>query len=129
MPVCNQVMGDPIQPRRKRHAAIRIIFDVIHRPLKHTGCKILRIVYITGSVIYIIEDAIHVLFIQTPKRVAIARRGAGQDIIFVEVNLRQEKFLPAELNQITPPGFRSYREYNMQHFKTIESMNDAGWYN
>jgi hypothetical protein len=69
------------------------------------------------------------LFVQATECVAIACRGAGQGVIFVEVKIRQEKFLPAELNQVTPPGFRSCREYNMQHFNCIEGLMDTGWYN
>ena len=115
--------------RRKRDAAVCIIFNVIHRPLKHAGSQVFRIVYIAGSVIYIVEDAIHVPLIQLTERVTVALRRASQDVIFVDFGIRQGKILPAGLKIITPPGFRSCREYNMQRFKLIEGHPHVLGYN
>jgi hypothetical protein len=122
-------MGDPIQPRGKRDSSVGVILNVVHCPLEYAGGEVLRIVEITGSVIHVIEDAIHILFIQLTERVPVAQRRAGKDFIFVDVEIRQGDFLPAELNQITPPGFRSCREYNMQRFKSIERRMMLRGYN
>src|SRR4030067_106820 len=43
MPIGNQIMCDPIQPGREREAAVCVVVNVIHRPLKNARSEILRI--------------------------------------------------------------------------------------
>jgi len=119
VPVGDQIVSDAVQPCGEWNASIPVILDVIHRPLKDAGSQVLRVVEVAGAVVHIIEDAVYVLLVELTEGVAVANGRASQNIIFTEFQIRQEKFLPAGLNIITPPGFRSCREYNMQHFNFI----------
>jgi hypothetical protein len=71
VPVGNQVVGNPIQPGRKWDAAVCIILNVIHRPLKDAGGEVLRIVEVPCSVINVIEDAFDVAFVEQTKCIAV----------------------------------------------------------
>src|SRR6266498_2275273 len=71
VPVGNQIMSNTIQPGRERDAAIRIILDVIHCPLKNAGSKILRVVEVPRSIVNVVEDAVYITFIKQTKRIAV----------------------------------------------------------
>jgi hypothetical protein len=64
VPVGDKIMSDAIQPGRERDAAIRIILDVIHCPLKDAGSQILRIVEVPRSIVNVVEDAVYITFVE-----------------------------------------------------------------
>ena len=90
MPVGNQVVRNAIQPGRKGNAAICIILNVIHRPLKDAGGEILRVVEVPRSVVNVVEDAVDVALVEQTKCIAVALGGTGQHIIFVEFDIRHD---------------------------------------
>jgi len=88
MPISNQIMCDPIQPGRERDAAVCIVVNVIHRPLKNARSKILRIMEVPRSVVHIVEDAVYITSVELTKCIAVTLRGADENIFFVEFDFR-----------------------------------------
>jgi hypothetical protein len=75
--------------------------------LKDAGCQILGIVEVPRPVVYVVEDTIHVMFIEQTKGFTVALRSAGEDFIFIEFVFLHATILPAGLTQITPADLRS----------------------
>jgi len=53
-------------------------------PLKHTGSQVLRIMEVSRSIIYVVEDAVEITLIEQTKCITVALRGPCQNIFFVE---------------------------------------------
>jgi len=71
MPVGNQVVRNAIQPGGKGDAAICIILNMIHRPLKDAGGEVLRVMEVPRSVVNVVEDAVDVALIEQTKCLAV----------------------------------------------------------
>jgi hypothetical protein len=72
MPVGNEVMGDSVKPGRKGNAAICIVLNVVHCPLKDAGSQILRVMEVPRSIVDIVEDAVEITLIEQTKCVTVA---------------------------------------------------------
>ncbi|MCK7519437.1 MAG: hypothetical protein MZV64_17745 [Ignavibacteriales bacterium] len=72
MPVGDQVVRNAVQPGRKRHAAIGVVDDVVHRPLENTRCQVFGIVHVARPVVHVVEDAIHITLIELTEGIAVA---------------------------------------------------------
>jgi len=64
--------------------------NVVHGPLKHTGCKILRVMEVPCSIVYVIENALHIPLVKLPKGIPITLRSKRQYFLFVEFDLRHD---------------------------------------
>ena len=67
MPVGNQVVRNAIQPGGKWNAAVRIVLNMVHRPLKDAGGEILRVVEVPRSVVNVVEDTVDVTLVEQTK--------------------------------------------------------------
>jgi hypothetical protein len=63
---------------------------MVHRPLKNTGRKILRIMYVPCSVVYVIKDALDISLVKLTKSIPVTLRSKRQHFLFFEFNLRHE---------------------------------------
>jgi len=88
MPIGNQIMCDPIQPGRERDAAVCVVVNVIHRPLKNARSEILRIMEVPRSVVHIVEDAVYITSVELTKCITVTLRSADENIFFVEFDFR-----------------------------------------
>lgn len=103
MPVCDQIVGNTVQPGREWHATIDVALDVAHGAIKNTGGQIFGIVHIARTVIYVVKDPFHVLLVQRAESLLVALRSARQENLIVK--LRQLAHLTGDvLHIITPPG-------------------------
>jgi len=88
MPIGNQIMCDPIQPGRERDAAVCVVVNVVHRPLKNARSEILRIMEVPRSVVHIVEDAVYITSVELTKCITVTLRSADENIFFVEFDFR-----------------------------------------
>jgi hypothetical protein len=47
---------------------------MIHRPLKNTGCQILRVMKVSCPIVHIIEYALHVALVKLTERIPVTLR-------------------------------------------------------
>ena len=64
VPISDKVMRDAIQPGGEWDAAICIVLNVFHRPLKDAGGEILRVMEVPRSIVDIVEDALEVTLVE-----------------------------------------------------------------
>ena len=76
MPVSNQVVRNAIQPGREWDAAVCVIVNVVHRPLKDASGDVFRVVRVPRPVINVVENAVDVALIELAKRTIVTLRGA-----------------------------------------------------
>jgi len=76
MPVGDQVVRNAIQPGREWDAAVRIIVNVVHRPLKDASGDVFRVMRVPRPVVHIIEDTVDVALVEFAKSAIISLRGA-----------------------------------------------------
>jgi hypothetical protein len=69
-------MCNPIEPGREWDAAVCVVVNVIHRPLKYAGSEILRVMEVPRPVVYIAEDAVYITSVELTKRIPVALRSA-----------------------------------------------------
>ena len=89
VPVCHQVVRNPVQPGGKGNAPVSVIPYMVHRPLKNTGCQVLCIVSVARTVVNVVEDSLQVSPIELTECIAIALRGACKDLLFVVFQIGQ----------------------------------------
>ena len=63
VPVCYQVMSNSVKPGRKRHTPVTVIMYVVQCTVEHASCQIFCIFNISCTIIYIVEDTCHILFV------------------------------------------------------------------
>ena len=61
VPVGDQVVGDPVQPGRERHAPIGIALDVVQGAVKNTGGQVFGVMDIACTVVDVVENPLYVL--------------------------------------------------------------------
>ena len=76
MPVSDQVVRNAVQPGRKWDAAVCVILNVVHRPLKDASGEIFRVVRVPRPVVHVVEYAVNVLRIKFTKSLTVTLRGA-----------------------------------------------------
>ena len=76
MPVGDQVVRNAIQPGREWDAAVCVIVNVVHRPLKDASGDVFRVVHVPRPVVHIIEDTVDVALVEFAKSAIISLRGA-----------------------------------------------------
>jgi hypothetical protein len=107
MPVCDQVVGNAIQPGREGHASVGITLNMAHGAIENTGGQVLGVVHVACTIIYVVKYSFHVLLVQCAESLLVALRGARQEILIVK--FRQLAHLTGGvLHTITPPGFRGF---------------------
>ena len=82
VPVGDQVVGNAVQPGRKRHTAVAVVADVPHSAHKDPLGEVFGIVKIAGAVIHVIEDAGDVLLVQATKGLCVALYSLLNGVLF-----------------------------------------------
>ena len=103
-------------------AAVCIVLNVVHRPLKHAGGEILRVMEVPRSVIHIVEDAIHVALVKHAKGFLVSLGGKREDLFVSEFRLRHWLNPTDGACKYNPVGFEKF------HI-SITCPGRRGWYN
>ena len=93
MPVRYQIVGDPVEPCRKRQAPILVISDMMHSSQKYPGGQILSVVMVTGPIVNVGIDPPDIPLIKDTKGIPITRGGPLEDQVFWNVGPIQCEFV------------------------------------
>ena len=76
VPVGDQVVRDAVQPGREWDAAVCVIVNVVHRPLKDASGEVFRVMRVPRPVIHIIEYTVNLALVEFAKSILVTLRCA-----------------------------------------------------